>query len=115
MMKKAMRTLMAVAALAPAIGNANAQNAQVRANAMWFSSATALDAWQRDKAHLSSKALKAHQDSLLNSREAWQFIYRQPVTILLNEAELHELEVQMIGPGRLQGSVWWIDSRDLIR
>ena len=84
----------------------------VRANSMWFQSATALAAWQRDKKHLSPDALKAHQDDLLASRDAWQFITKQPVKIRRYWATENEAEVEMLSPGRLHGSVWWVDKKD---
>lgn len=88
---------------------------QVRANSMWFQSATALAAWQRDQTRLSPKALKAHQDSLLDTREAWQFIYKQPVRIRQYWSTVNEVQVEMLGPGRFQGGVWWVDDKDLTR
>jgi hypothetical protein len=86
----------------------------VKANSMWFQSANTLAAWQRDKKHFTPGALKAHQDNLLSSREAWQFITKQPVRIRRYWAAENEVEVEMLSPGRLHGSVWWVDGKDCV-
>ena len=62
-----------------------------------------------------AEALKIHQDDLLGSREAWQFIYKQWVRIRQYWPTVDEVEVEMLGPGRFQGGVWWVDAKDLIR
>jgi hypothetical protein len=84
----------------------------VKANSMWFESASTLATWQRDKKRLAPQDLKAHQDDLLGSREAWQFITKQPVRIRLYWAAENEVQVEMLSPGRLHGSVWWVDDKD---
>jgi hypothetical protein len=86
----------------------------VRANSMWFESASTLATWQRDKRRLSPKALKVHQDNLLGGREAWQFITKQPVRIRRYWGTEHEVQVEMLSPGRLHGSVWWVDAEDCV-
>ena len=87
----------------------------VKPNSMWFQSDTALAAWQRDQARLSPKALKLHQDDLLGSREAWQFIYKQRVRIRGYGPTENQVEVEALGPGRFQGFIWWVDAKDLTR
>jgi len=86
----------------------------VKANSMWFQSASTLATWQRDKKHLSPEDLKAHQDNILGSRDAWQFITKQPVRIRRYWATVHEVEVEMLSPGRLHGSIWWVDDKDCV-
>ena len=86
----------------------------VKANSMWFESASTLATWQRDKKHLTPEALKAHQNNLLYSREAWQFIAKQPVRIRRYWTTESEVEVEMLSPGRLHGSVWWVDDKDCV-
>jgi hypothetical protein len=72
----------------------------------------ALATWQRDKKRFAPEALKPHQDNLLGNREAWQFITKQPVRIRRYWATEHEVQVEMLSPGRLHGSVWWVDDKD---
>jgi hypothetical protein len=86
----------------------------VKANSMWFESASTLATWQRDRKHFTPGALKAHQDNLLGSREAWQFTTKQPVRIRRYWTTESEVEVEMLSPGRLHGSVWWVDDKDCV-
>jgi hypothetical protein len=86
----------------------------IKANSMWFESASTLATWQRDKKHLTPHDLKAHQDNLLGSREAWQFVTKLPVRIRRYWATENEVEVEMLSPGRLHGTVWWVDDKDCL-
>ena len=87
----------------------------VKANSMWFESYNGLHAWQRDKKTLSPEDLKAHQDNLLGSRDAWQFTSKQPVRIHRYYAAGNAVEVEMLNPGRLHGSIWWVDENDCVK
>ena len=87
----------------------------VKANSMWFESDSALSAWQRDKKHLSPEALKAHQEALLGSREAWRFVSKLPVRIRRYSPSKSEVEVEMLSPGRFQASLWWVDEKDCVK
>jgi hypothetical protein len=86
----------------------------VKANSMWFESPSTLATWQRDKKRLTPGALKAHQDNLLGSREAWQFTTRQPIRIRRYWATENEVEVEILSPGRLHSSIWWVDDKDCV-
>jgi hypothetical protein len=87
----------------------------VKADSMWFESYNGLNAWQRDKKALTPEDLKAHQDNLLGSRDAWQFTSKLPVRIHRYYAAGNAVEVEMLNPGRLHGSIWWVDENDCVK
>ncbi len=83
---------------------------QVKPNSIWFQDSGLLARWQALKKSGDEKALAAYQEQALHERDAWQFINRQPVKILKVEPEKNRVEVEMTGPGRLQGTQWVLDA-----
>jgi hypothetical protein len=112
-----MKTMMAVAAFALAIGTVKAQIRQgdiamLKPYAMLFGSASALDAWQRDQKALSPEALKVHEQNLLGSREVWEFIRKAPVRVLSYLPSDGCVQVWVLEPADKQGAAW-VNPKDL--
>ena len=97
-----MKKLILILGLMP--GMAWAQT--VKPDSIWFVSRADLDSWERDH---------SVQEEMLHSREAMQFGNSQPVKIVRSFPKLHETEVLMTGPGRFQGTAWWVDDRDILK
>lgn len=87
----------------------------VKGWAMWFGDNTNLRSWQILQERSTPAALESYRDAILSSREAWQFDTLKDVKILTYWPEEHEVNVEMIMPGKEKwnGSKWWIDDRDL--
>ena len=59
--------------------------------------------------------MESYRNVVLGSRQAWQFTNIQPVKILRYEPEENQVKVEMLAPGRLNGSVWWLDGNDFVK
>ena len=88
--------------------------AHVRANAIWFEDAAKLTEWQRLKQSGDAAAFSSYESNALGAREAWQFINELTVKILGYEPKSNQVTVEMTTPGRLVGTRWVLDARDLL-
>jgi hypothetical protein len=86
---------------------------EVKAGSVWFQNADQLKAWQRLKKNSDAKGLAAYQEKVLAARDAWQFTKALPVKVLQYDSAKRQVNVEMITPGRMQGTKWWLDSNTL--
>ena len=82
---------------------------EVKANSMWFEEAAQLTRWQQVRRRGDGKALTAYEEKVRGAREAWQFGGRLSVRILAYDRSRHQVKVEMLTAGRLQGSTWYVD------
>jgi hypothetical protein len=87
----------------------------VKENSIWFQTDTDLTVWQRFRKVASSAVMESYRSVVLGSRQAWQFTNIQLVRILSYEPEENQVKVEMLTPGRLNGSIWWVDSNDCVK
>jgi hypothetical protein len=87
---------------------------QVKANSIWFQHRDKFAHWQRLK-QSGAAALASYQAEALSHRDAWQFIEPLTVRIIGYEAGKERVSVEMMTPGRLSGSRWWLDEAALVR
>ena len=83
--------------------------AEVKANSMWFEEAAQLARWQQVKRRSDAKALTAYEDKVTRAREAWRFLNPLSVRILAHDKARHQVKVEQLTAGRLQGSTWYVD------
>ena len=85
---------------------------QVKENSMWFQTDLDLTVWQRFAKVATPEVMESYRSVVLGCRQAWQFLNVQSVKILSYEPEENQVQVKMVGPGRMHGTVWWVDSDD---
>ncbi len=88
---------------------------QVKAESIWFQDAGRLAHWQALKQSGDAAALASYQDGLLQRRDAWQFLNTLDVRIRGHRPKAHQVDVEMISAGRMQGSRWVVDEDALKR
>ena len=88
---------------------------QVKANSIWFEDSALLRTWQRLKKSGDKSALESFQEGKLRQRDAWQFIYRLTVKVVGHNPKTRQVYVEMQGPGRMEGTNWFLDSDALMR
>lgn len=88
---------------------------QVKPNSIWFEDVTQLRHWQQLKKRGDEAAVAAFVAPLLQSRDAWQFVYPIAVKILGYKPGAAEVGVEMKTPGRFEGTQWVIDAGTLVR
>jgi hypothetical protein len=66
--------------------------------------------WQNLKRSGNSAAASSYESNAIDHREAWDFSIPQSVKILANEPAKHRVKVEMKTPGRMLGSVWFLDT-----
>jgi len=89
---------------------ATGATATVRANAIWFQEPEMLARWQALRRSGDAKAFDDYQRQALNERDAWQFLRPLPVKVIGYDAASRQANVEMLTPGRLEGSVWYLDA-----
>ena len=94
---------------APAAEFRSGAMVQVKPNSIWFENAALLTKWQQLKKSGDKAALESFQEQKLRQRDAWQFIYQQTVKVLGHEPKQHRVHVEMQGPGRMEGTKWFLD------
>jgi len=87
---------------------------QVKENSMWFQTDVDLTVWQRFGKVATPAVMESYKAVVLGSRQAWQFTKQLTVKILNYEPEENQVKVEMLTPGRLIGSEWWLDGGDLV-
>jgi hypothetical protein len=87
---------------------------QVRENSMCFQTDVDLTVWQRFGKVATPAVMESYQTVVLGSRQAWQFTNPLTVKILNYEPTENQVNVELLTPGRLLGSVWWLDGGDLV-
>jgi hypothetical protein len=87
----------------------------VKENSMWFQTDTDLTVWQRFGKVASSAVMESYRNVVLGSRQAWRFTNIQLVKILSYAPEENQVKVEMLAPGRLNDSIWWIDGNDCVK
>jgi hypothetical protein len=82
---------------------------EARPNSIWFQDEDKLAHWQELKAAGKAEALAAFEEEELADREAWQFEPALSVRVLDYEPDTHTVNVEMLTPGRMQGTTWFVD------
>lgn len=82
---------------------------EAKANSFWFEDAAKFAQWQKLKAGGDAKALAAFEEEALSARDAWQFASELSVKVLSYEPEESRVNVEMLTPGRMQGTTWFVD------
>ena len=85
---------------------------QVKANSIWFQTDVDLTVWQRFEKIATPAVMESYQTVVLGSRQAWQFTKPLTVKILSYEPQENQVKVEMLAPGRLNATVWWLDGKD---
>jgi hypothetical protein len=117
MIKKTLLVLTIILAALPTFGSTIQEGRimRVRQLSLWFFRAEDLNAWIRDKINLAPGALQARQDSLLRSRDVWQFDEHQ-VRILKYRSTEHMVEVEVPefdSKPKFRGVHWWLEDKDI--
>jgi hypothetical protein len=89
--------------------------AQVKANSFWFQRVRELSHWQRIKKSGDSKALQAYQEKEMGERDVWRFDDQRTVKIISYEEANNQVQVQMLTPGRMLGTDWFLDADALVK
>jgi hypothetical protein len=88
---------------------------EVKANSIWFEDAARLAQWQAERRRVNAKSLATYEDRVLGKREAWRFINPLTVKVLACARAKQQVTVEMMTPGRLLGSTWFLDAGALQR
>jgi hypothetical protein len=88
---------------------------QVKANSIWFQKVAELSHWQQLKKSGNSKALEAYQEKEMSDRDAWQFGNQLSVKIISYDGAKNQVHVEMLTPGRMLGTDWFLDSEALVK
>jgi hypothetical protein len=83
---------------------------EAKPNLLWFEDASNLARWQAVKAGGDAEALAAFEEEALSERAAWQFTSPLEVKVIGYEPDMHQVNVEMLTPGRMQGTTWFLDS-----
>jgi hypothetical protein len=86
---------------------------QAKEISIWFQTEIDLTVSQRFGKVATAKVLESYQAIVLGSRQAWQFKKPLAVKVLSYDPEENQVKVEMLAPGRLNGSVWWLDGKAL--
>jgi hypothetical protein len=111
----ALLVLVASSVCAPAGELRRGATMQVKANSIWFQDLPKLARWQELKKSGDAAALASYQEDALHQRDAWQFIHPLKVKILGHRPKTNHVYVEMEGPGRLEGTEWFLDADALTR
>jgi hypothetical protein len=117
-MKSSFRILTLLLALALASHAGDRQKGatvQVKANSLWFQKVRELSHWQRIKKSGDSKALEAYQEKEMGERDVWQFGNQLTAKIISYDAANNQVQVQMLTPGRMLGTDWFLDADALVK
>ncbi len=82
------------------------------ARAQRFQTDVDLTVWQRFEKIATPAVMESYQTVVLGSRQAWQFTKPLTVKILSYEPQENQVKVEMLAPGRLNATVWWLDGKD---
>ena len=82
---------------------------QVKAHSIWFQDLAKFDHWQNLKRSGNSAAASSYVGNAVSHRDAWDFSIPQSVKILAYEPAKHRVKVEMKTPGRMLGSVWFLE------
>jgi hypothetical protein len=88
---------------------------QVKANSIWFQDVAKLSHWQQLKKSGDSKAFAAYQEKEMSERDAWQFGNQLSVKIISYDGAKNQVHVQMLTPGRMLGTDWFLDAEALVK
>ena len=83
---------------------------EAKANSIWFEDADKLSRWQQLKAGNDAEALAAFEEEELSEREAWRFEPALSVKVLAYDPDETRVNVEMLTPGRMQGTAWFVDA-----
>jgi len=86
---------------------------EVKANSIWFEDAAKLLQWQKLQKRGNAKALASYEDKTLSNRAAWKFVNPLIVKIIGFERGRHQVKVEMMTPGRILDSTWFLDTAAL--
>jgi hypothetical protein len=82
-------------------------------NSIWLTDESDLAVWKRVRQAFAPKDVKAYQQIILDTRQAWQFISGPiKVKVISYWANQHEINVKMLTEGRLADSEWWVEDKD---
>jgi hypothetical protein len=82
-------------------------------NSIWFTDESNLAVWKRVRQAFAPKDVKAYQQIILDTRQAWQFVSGPiKVKVISYWANQHEINVKMLTEGRLADSGWWVEDKD---
>ena len=115
-----MRVVLALLALAfcaassPAAEFREGAMMQVKPNSIWFEDAALLTKWQQLKKSGDKAALSSYEEQKLRQRDAWQFISQLTVKVLGHQPKTRQVNVEMQGPGRMEGTKWFLDADALV-
>ncbi|WP_068014107.1 hypothetical protein [Rhodoplanes sp. Z2-YC6860] len=87
----------------------------VKPNSIWFQDIAMLTHWQKLRKRGHAAALTSYQEQKLRNRDAWQFLYPMSVKIVGHTPKAHQVSVEMLTEGRMQGTHWVLDSRTLMQ
>jgi len=82
-------------------------------NSLWFEEAEGLARWQELRASGDAGALAAFEEDGLGSRSVWRFSTLLTVKVLDYGAATHAAHVEMLTPGRMAGTDWYVDAATL--
>jgi hypothetical protein len=88
---------------------------QVKADSIWFEKAAGLTEWQKRKKSEDAAAFASHQEKLLSSRDAWQFLKPLEVKIRKFSPRTNQVSVEMQTQGRMSGTRWFVDASAIER
>ncbi len=83
----------------------------VRANSIWFQDTEKLSRWQELKHAGPAKIFNEYQWNALTHRDAWQLNNPLTVKVIGYDAKHEQVNVELQTPGRLEGSIWFLDAR----
>jgi hypothetical protein len=83
---------------------------EVKSHSIWFEDRAKLSEWQQLRKTGDAAAFGAFEKQVLGTREAWQFTKPLAAKILGFETSTNQVNVEMMTPGRLQGSIWVLDA-----
>jgi len=82
---------------------------EVKPDSIWFLEVGNLSTWQKLKKAGNPAEFQSYQTKELDARNAWQFTKPLKVKIIRFEPQKNQVKVELLTPGRYQGSTWWID------
>jgi hypothetical protein len=109
-------TLLLALALASLAGDIQkGATVQVKPNSLWFQKVRELSHWQRIKKSGDAKALEAYQEKEMGERDVWQFGNQLTAKIITYDEANNQVQVQMLTPGRMLGTDWFLDVDALVK
>ncbi len=88
---------------------------EIKADSIWFLQVENLSTWQNLKKRGNLAEFEAYQTKELGARQAWQFTMPLAVKVINFQSKKNQAEVELLTPGRLQGSKWWIDGHAFLK